>query len=260
MYSSSMVLGTSNIHISSALLCSQEPSSCRSFLLPIKFPLQKQKKLSLQFPRNFAERFRFYGSPCALFRKSSSKSKASGKSKGVGAESDDFVTRVLKENPCQVEPKYLIGNKLYTSKEKKDLNNKVLDYGVDFLKKLNLKEMLKKVKADESQSATSEDVFLSDILREYKGKLFVPEQIFGANLSEEEEFDKNVDELPDMSFEDFRKYMKTDKIKMLIFKENSDVSYGFGFRNFVVELKEIPGEKSLQRTKWLISLKMLTCV
>lgn len=257
MYSSSMILGTPNIHVSSALLRSQEPSSCRSFLLPSKFPLEKPKKLKLELPRNFTERFRFYNSPRAFLRKSSSNSKASGKSKGVGAESDDFVTRVLKENPCQVEPKYLIGNKLYTLKEKEKLDNKVLDNGVDLLKKLNLKEIPKKVKEDESQVATSEDVFLKDILREYKGKLYVPEQIFGTNLSEEEEFDKNVDELPKMSIEDFRKYIKTDKIKMLIFKEHS---YGTGFRNFVVELKEIPGEKSLQRTKWLISLKMLTCV
>lgn len=254
MYSSSMILGTSNIHISPALLYSQKPSYCRNFVLPVKFPLQKQKKLNLKFPRNFAERFRFYSSPCALWRKSSSNSKGSGKSKGVGAESDDFVTRVLKENPCQVEPKYLIGDKLYTSKEKAKLDNKVLDYGVDLLKMLNLKEILEKVKGDDSQLATSEDVFLKDILREYKGKLYVPERIFGANLSEEEEFDKNVDELPKMNIEDFRKCLKTDKIKMLIFKEHSGVSYGFGFRNFVVELKEIPGEKSLQRTKWAMRL------
>lgn len=256
MYSSSMILGTSNIHISSALLCSQEPSSCRScLLLPVKFPFQKRKKLNLEFPRNFEERFRFYGRPRASLRKSSSDSKASVNLDSVGAERDDFVTRVLKENPCLVEPKYLVGNKFYTLKEKENLDNRVLDYGIgNLLKKLNLKEILKKIKVDESQSATSEDVFLKDILREYKGKLYVPEQIFGGNLSEEEEFDKNVDELPKMRIEDFRKYMRTDKIKLLIFKEHSGVSYGFGFRNFIVELKEIPGEKSLQRTKWAMRL------
>lgn len=175
-------------------------------------------------------------------------------SEGVGGEKDDFVTRVLKENPCQVEPKYLIGKKLYTLKEKENLNKKGLDYGVgELLKKLNLRALLN-TKADESHLAkTEEEVFLKDILREYKGKLYVPEQVFGANLSEEEEFDKNVDELPKMTFEDFRNYMKSDKIKLLTFKEHSGVSYVFGYRNFIVELKEIPGEKSLQRTKWLIS-------
>lgn len=164
------------------------------------------------------------------------------------------MTRVLKENPSQVEPKYLIGNKLYTLKEKEDLGKKGLLNGsvLEILKRLNIKGMVKNA-SDEDSLMKSGDVFLKDILREYKGKLYVPEQIFGANLSEEEEFEKNVEDLPKMSLEDFQKYMKCDKIKLLTFKEDTGASLGFGVRDFVVELKEMPGEKSLQRTKWLVS-------
>ncbi|KAH0771693.1 hypothetical protein KY290_015674 [Solanum tuberosum] len=108
--------------------------------------------------------------------------------------------------------------------------------------------------SDEGSLMKSGDVFLKDILREYKGKLYVPEQIFGANLSEEQEFEKNVEDLPKMSLVDFQKYMKFDKIKLLTFKEDSGASLGLRSRDFIVELKEMPGEKSLQRTKWAMKL------
>lgn len=41
------------------------------------------------------------------------------------------------------------------------------------------------------------------LLREFKGKLHVPEEVFEDNLFEEEEFGRNSEELPWMSFEDF---------------------------------------------------------
>ncbi|MBA0583841.1 probable inactive ATP-dependent zinc metalloprotease FTSHI 1, chloroplastic [Gossypium raimondii] len=171
---------------------------------------------------------------------------------------DDFVTRVLKENPSQVEPRYLVGNKIYTLKEKDDLrkgNNLGL---IEILKKkLNTKSKSKsETIGGERESETSENdyVYLNDILREYKGKLYVPEQIFGAELSEEEEFEKNLEELPKMSLEDFRKAMKSDKVKLLTSKEVSGVSYVGRYWDFVVDLEDIPGDKSLQRTKWAMRL------
>ncbi|XP_009592878.1 probable inactive ATP-dependent zinc metalloprotease FTSHI 1, chloroplastic [Nicotiana tomentosiformis] len=213
----------------------------------IKFPHQKSFKNST-FHRNFRRRSHFYHCPCAILGKWKSKNE------GEGSNNEDFVTRVLKENPSQVEPKYKIGNKLYTLKEKEDLGKKGLNGGImEILKRLNFKGLVKNG-SDEGSLVNSENVYLKDILRKYKGKLYVPEQIFGANLSEEEEFENNVEDLPKMKLEDFQKYMKFDKIKLLTFKEDTGASLGFGFRDFVVELKDIPGEKSLQRTKWAMKL------
>ena len=158
------------------------------------------------------------------------------------------MTRVLKENPSQVEPKYLIGNKFFTSAEREKLTREGSDYYrvIEIIKKLKSKAV-SKLKGDADRDEN--DVYLKDILREHKGKLYVPEQVFSDNLSEEEQFERVVEDLPRMSLEDFEKAMKNDKIKLLIFKE-SGVSLIDEFRDFVVELKEIPGDKSLHKTKW----------
>ncbi|OMO79789.1 Peptidase M41 [Corchorus capsularis] len=174
-------------------------------------------------------------------------------------EGDDFVTRVLKENPSQVEPRYLVGDKTYTLKEKEDLS-KGANLGLfEFLKKKLNSKAKSKYESNESKRETEigseyDNVHLKDILREYKGKLYVPEQIFGAELTEEEEFEKNLEELPKMSLEDFKKAMQTDKVKLLTSKDVSGVSYVGGYWDFVVDLKEIPGDKRLQRTKWAMRL------
>ncbi|KAH0941733.1 hypothetical protein HID58_001370 [Brassica napus] len=161
---------------------------------------------------------------------------------------DDFVTRVLKENPSQVEPRYRVNGKLYNPKEREGLSKggEARRGAFEFIKRKTEKEKSEDV---------NESVYLSDILREYKGKLYVPEQVFGQELSEEEEFEKSVKELPKMSLEDFRKAMENDKVKLLTSKEEaSGVSYSGGYRDFIVDLKEIPGVKSLQRTKWSMRL------
>ncbi|CAF2071279.1 unnamed protein product [Brassica napus] len=165
---------------------------------------------------------------------------------------DDFVTRVLKENPSQVEPRYRVNGKLYNPKEREDLSKggEARRGAFEFIKRKTENE-----KEKERGEVVNESVYLSDILREYKGKLYVPEQVFGQELSEEEEFEKNVKELPKMSLEDFRKAMENDKVKLLTSKEEaSGVSYSGGYRDFIVDLKEIPGVKSLQRTKWSMRL------
>ncbi|KAF6170531.1 hypothetical protein GIB67_031939 [Kingdonia uniflora] len=61
-------------------------------------------------------------------------------------------------------------------------------------------------------------VYLKDILREYKGKLYVPEDVFKANLSEEEEFDRNLEELPKLGFDYLVNVLECDKVKMLTSK------------------------------------------
>lgn len=171
----------------------------------------------------------------------------SGETKNPAA--DDFITRVLKENPSQVEPRYRVGDKLYNLKEREDLNKGANATGAfEFIKrKFDSKKKIEKEKSE----IGNESVYLNDILREYKGKLYVPEQVFGPELSEEEDFEKTVKDLPKMSLEDFRKAMKNDKVKLLTSKEEvSGVPYTSGYRDFIVDLKEIPGVKSLQRTKW----------
>lgn len=187
---------------------------------------------------------------CQSQSDASSRSGSSGK-----AIDDDYVTRILKENPSQVETRYLIGGKFYTLKEKQNLSDNS-DVGVLQLlaKKLNLvaKSKNERGEAGNGSGLKNDAVYLNDILREYRGKLYVPEQIFGTQLPEEEEFQRNFDELPKMSLEDFQKAMKCDKVRLLTSKEVTPGSYGNGYRDFIVDLKEIPGDKSLQRTKWYL--------
>ncbi|KAL2236724.1 UNVERIFIED_CONTAM: putative inactive ATP-dependent zinc metalloprotease FTSHI 1, chloroplastic [Sesamum indicum] len=223
---------------------------------PTVFPNPRILK-NYNFPVEPTKRLQFNSYPRVLLVKASSNAKPSVSS---GGGDEDFVSRVLRENPSQVEPKYLIGDKLYTLKEKEGLSKKGFRERVsEILKRLNLKALVSK--SDEETGNASNfvkpegEVYLKDLLREYRGKLYVPEQVFGANLSEEEEFDKNVKELPRMSYEDFQKYMTCDKIKLLTFKEESGISYSnYGFRDFVVDLKEIPGDKRLHQTKWAMRL------
>lgn len=101
---------------------------------------------------------------------------------------------------------------------------------------------------------SSNPVYLKDILREFKGNLYVPEEVFRESLSEEEEFERDMKELPVMGFEDFQKHLKADKIKLLTSRSTAGVSPQIGFRDFVVELKDIIGDKILQKTKWAIRI------
>ncbi|KAI3873728.1 hypothetical protein MKX03_029458 [Papaver bracteatum] len=168
---------------------------------------------------------------------------------------DDFVTRLLKENPSLVEPKYLVGNKLYTLREKEILNNKVPNEGIlEIAKQFCVKLGFKKDEMGDGNQQFSDSVYLKDLLREYKGKLYVPEDVFHENLSEEEEFKRDLENLPQMSFEDFQKVFKTGKVKLLTSKADSGISYKYAYKDFIVDLKEIPGDKNLQRTRWAMKL------
>lgn len=150
------------------------------------------------------------------------------------------MTRVLKDNPTQIEPRYKIGDNLYTLKEKENLGKN----SYDGIKKLNNNNNNR----SGNEVDYSKDVHLNDILRKFKGKLYVPEHIFVEELSEEDEFDREFELLPRMTFDDLQKAIKSDKIKFLTFKDDDRVTNGR--KDFIVELKEIPGDKNLQRTKW----------
>ncbi|KAL8262477.1 hypothetical protein R6Q59_023826 [Mikania micrantha] len=209
--------------------------------LSIKAPLRNH----LKFDEIRRKRIQFTQT---VFRKSDSgQSSASATS-----VQDDFVTRVLKENPSQVEPKYKIGDKLYTLKEKENLGKKGYDGNgaLDIIKRLNLKGLNDNRSRDGVDY--SQDVHLNDILRKFKGKLYVPEQIFVEELSEEAEFNREFELLPRMSFDDLQKTVRTNMTKFMTFKDDDKVAYGH--KDLIVELKEIPGDKNLQRTKWSVKL------
>ncbi|PSR91429.1 Inactive ATP-dependent zinc metalloprotease FTSHI 1 like [Actinidia chinensis var. chinensis] len=219
----------------------------------ISFPLLPHST-RLSFTPNFRKKPPLVHRPCAFFGKSdtkSSSSSSSSQSDNVGTTiEEDFVTRVLKENPSQVEPRYLIGDRLYTLKEKEELRRNSLESRFfEILEKLKSVGGKKKKKSEES-GVRSEAVYLKDILKEHRGKLYVPEKVLAENLSEEEEFDREFESLPKLRFEDFGKYLEHDKVKFLTLKEKT----ASNLRDFIVELKEVPGEKSLQRTKWAIKL------
>lgn len=152
------------------------------------------------------------------------------------------MKRVLEENPSQVPPKYLIGNKLYTSQQKENLDKKSNEGIFDLL----LKRLKSSRESESDEVGEKDSVYLNELLKKYRGKLYVPEQIFGTPLSEEEEFNENLKTLPKMSVEDFTKALSKDKIKLVTSKED----YGTEYRDYIVELKEIPGDKRLQVTKW----------
>ncbi|CAL0313319.1 unnamed protein product [Lupinus luteus] len=163
---------------------------------------------------------------------------------------DDFVSRVLKENPSQVQPKFLIGEKFYNLKEKQDFGKKSNVGIFDVLKRLKPLRKSDNVEQNKDLEEKKDSVYLKDLLKEYRGNLYVPEHIFGTKLSEEEEFDKNLDSCPKMSIEEFLKALSKDKIKLITSKGDN----GSYFRDFIVELKEIPGDKSLHTTKWVLRL------
>ncbi|CAI9772646.1 unnamed protein product [Fraxinus pennsylvanica] len=232
------------------MFCYSKPSVS----LPTNFPLQKFSR-NLQFPLRNRKRLRFFHCPRAILLNPCTNSVPSfDESDDL---SDDFVNRVLRANPSRVEPKYLTGNRLYTQKEKDDLTKNGFGYRFfKTLRRLNSKVLVSendKESGEEGNLVKSEgEVYLPDILREYKGKLYVPKQIFSSSLSEEEEFGKNVEELPKLSYNGFQKYLESDQVKLLSFKEDSGISYGY--RYFVVDLKEIPGGKSFHKTKWAMKL------
>ncbi|KAF6140822.1 hypothetical protein GIB67_042235 [Kingdonia uniflora] len=174
------------------------------------------------------------------------------------SDSDDFVTRVLKDNPCQIEPRFLVGDKFYTLKEKENLNKSsnvgILQIAKRVFEKLKTKGGFERDGVGEEKGGSLGPVYLKDILREYKGKLYVPEDVFKANLSEEEEFDRNLEELPKLGFDDLMNVLECDKVKMLTSKAVNGIANFYEYRDFIVELKDIPGEKSLQRRKWAIKL------
>ncbi|CAM6098375.1 unnamed protein product [Calypogeia fissa] len=184
-------------------------------------------------------------------------------------EEEDPITKLLRENPSQVEPRYMVGNKFYTLKEKMLLqrplwkklalalssrsSSKASDVEISERKKEEATET--EAEAEPSTSASAANpVYLSDLLRQYKGNLFVPEEAFEERVSELEQFNRSLDALPEMTFEDCLKYIKSDNVKLLTSRGIPFANGGYVYWDFVVELEEVPGEKALQHRKWAMHL------
>ncbi|KAL8226290.1 hypothetical protein R6Q59_000158 [Mikania micrantha] len=231
-----MISLTNNVlstHITTPVLIILHPrviSSKSSITLHTSLSIKAPLRNHLKFDQIRRKRLQFTQ---AIFRKSDS----GQSSDSATSVQDDFVTRVLKENPSQVEPKYKVGDKLYTLKEKENLGKKGYDGNgaLEIIKRLNLKGL----KDNRSRDGVdySQDVHLNDILRKFKGKLYVPEQIFVEELSEEAEFDREFELLPRMSFDDLQKTVRTNMIKFMTFKDDDKVAYVH--KDLIVELKEI---------------------
>lgn len=173
---------------------------------------------------------------------------------------EDYVSRLLRERPSQVEPKYLIGDELYTLREKQRLETPLWKRAVETVQNRFAKVgsetpsqpedeipvPSKKSDANERQK----QVFLSDLLREYRGNLYVPEEAFSGHVSELEEFNRLLDVLPEMTFESFLKAMNAQQVEMLTSRGHASPRGEFVYYDFIVDLKSIPGEQHLQRRHW----------
>lgn len=158
------------------------------------------------------------------------------------------MSRVLKDNPSQVEPKYLVGGRLYTLREKERLKKESKAGIFRILERLAKKPAVEVGEERAEVKVGEPPVHLNELLKEFKGKLYVPEEVFKGRLSEEGEFERNLEVLPIMAFDDFQKAWKSDKVKRLTFRS----APGELHRDFVVDLKEIPGDKSLQKRRWYL--------
>eukprot|EP00250_Pteridium_aquilinum_P014200 c21840_g1_i1 orf=142-3063(+) len=178
----------------------------------------------------------------------------------------DFATQVLKSIPSQVESKYLIDGKLYTLREKELLRIspwkriasalKLQDHGIfSQNKNENLQKQLPdqgETKHDQSLSV-DKSVYLSDLLREYKGELYVPEEAFTRSISDLDTFEREIETLPLMTCEDFLRAVKGNQVSLLTSK--GDLGPGkFVYRDFIVSLIDVPGEEGLHQTKWAMHL------
>ncbi|GAB2230336.1 hypothetical protein Drorol1_Dr00014598 [Drosera rotundifolia] len=171
-----------------------------------------------------------------------------------GTDEDDAVSRILRENPTQVVPKVKLGDEIYWGVDQKR-GRSFESRAVEILRRLGFggkrgttRPRSSEVYEGNEVEGGESEVHFKDIVRQYRGKLYVPEEMFRENLSEEEEFEESYDALPKMSFEELANFMRNKKVKLLVAKRQSadDV------RDFIVELNESPSP--MAQTKWAIRL------
>ncbi|KAJ7558552.1 hypothetical protein O6H91_04G045700 [Diphasiastrum complanatum] len=204
---------------------------------------------------------------------------------GVSVESpndenkDDFVKKLLREKPSQVEPRYLIDGRLYTLQERQLLNVPLLKrivLALDTRRKASRSQEMSNVEEkgtdafgmpestvqrdttspleEEKTQPSRRPVYLPDLLREYKGNLYVPEEAFKDRLPEVHEFNRSLAVLPEMSFQDFVKAVNANQVELLTSRGVSSPRGGYSYSDFIVDLKSIPGEQVLHTQKWAMHL------
>lgn len=205
-------------------------------------------------------------------------------------KSEDYISRLLREKPSEIEQKFLIGDKFYTSRERENLKasvqkriknafsefaSKLVPIDIqfqerirngfsEFTSKLLSKDIKETQQSEEKQhGASSGDidneipsnaVYLKDLLRQYKRELYVPEEAFKFHTSEMGEFNSRLETLPKMHLEDFLKAMRANQIEMLTSRAVQNPEGVYVYRDFIIDLKELPAEKSSQRKNWTIHL------
>lgn len=182
----------------------------------------------------------------------------------------DFASKVLRNNPSQVEPRYLIGDRLYSLREKQLLKapfwKKIataLQYNTGLLRnKKSHRQSIEIRDQDENLSTSAgkgqleepiKSVYLHDLLREYKGELYVPEEAFKDHASELDDFNKTIDTLPTMTLEDFLKAVKSNQVELLT-SRGILASSKYSYQDFIVNLRPIPGDQRLHTTQWAMHL------
>ncbi|KAL2621719.1 hypothetical protein R1flu_001924 [Riccia fluitans] len=203
----------------------------------------------------------------------------------------DLITRILTEKPSQVEQKYKVGDEFYTLKQKMQLQTPLWKKALsaiastDFSRYFGTAEGQRKdsveIRDESSERAapeqeagttpvreesvdsklsvpsgedTANTVYLSDLLRQHSGNLFVPEEVFSERISEVQGFNKELESLPEMTFDDYWKAMKANQVELLTSRGIATPSGGYVYWDFVVQLKDIPGEETLHRTRWAMHL------
>nr|PNR33783.1 hypothetical protein PHYPA_023599 [Physcomitrium patens] len=186
---------------------------------------------------------------------------------GGGNEEEDYITKLLTETPSQVESKYLVGDRLYTLKELRKAEAPIWISTTDALWGNVVQPLLESRQSEENDVVESavvlppsdvipdiaksevqppSSVYLNDLLRGFKGNLYVPEEVFEGQTDEVEEYSRQLETLPEISFEEFLKAARAGEVSMLASRGVTTPEYRHAYYDFLVELKAVPGDQTWQ--------------
>ncbi|KAG0564941.1 hypothetical protein KC19_8G151400 [Ceratodon purpureus] len=190
----------------------------------------------------------------------------------AGGEEEDFITKLLTETPSQVESKYLVGDRLYTLKELRKAEEPIWKGATDALWSNVVQPLVERrrdvvdeedvteasavpppeeaiVKLADEEEKPRDGVYLNDLLRGFKGNLYVPEEIFESQADELDEYTHQLESLPQMSFEEFLRAARAREVDMLVSRGVTNPEGKHDYYDFLVELKSVPGETDLHARK-----------
>ncbi|KAL9230945.1 hypothetical protein vseg_006228 [Gypsophila vaccaria] len=168
------------------------------------------------------------------------------KSSGSEAE-DDFITRTLKQNPSQVEPRFKFRDTVYSLTQRQNVHSSPSPFH-HLLNTLHPPTAADDDVLDPTPTPTpNSPVYLNDILREFRGKLYVPHHMFAPTLSQEDSFVRHFNALPQLSYHDFLNFLRTHKVHSLTLMESPNAA-----SRFIVHLKPTPNH--LHLSIWALTL------